>query len=156
MLQTKFKIIAWSALVLWLVVLMQTVVTRLYVSHTAFEQAFARNQVVVDRVSDAAADARNVKTGNRCQEGVVQGKLSEESMQELAQKIFRDFGGGEVLSSTGMGVENYFVAYGYTRGLDTGKKVNGKSVNLTVAMSYDETKDVTRIVLGTPLINSDF
>lgn len=154
MLKTKFKIIAWSALVLWLVVLMQTVVTRLYVSRTAFEQAFARNQVAVDRVSEA--DARNVRAGNRCQEGVVHGKLSEEAMQELAQKIFRDFGGGEVLSSTGMGVENYFVAYGYTRGLETEKKVNGKTVNLTVAMSYDETKDVTRIVLGTPLINSDF
>lgn len=156
MLKTKFKIIVWSVFVLWLVVLVQTVVTRLYVSQTAFEQAFARNQVAVDNDSTAAMDTRNIKAGNRCQEGVIQGRLSTEAMRELAQELFRDFGGEKVLSSTGMGADRYFVAYGYTRGLDTGKKVNGKLVNLTVAMSYDEEEDVTRIVLGTPLINSDF
>lgn len=155
MLKTKFKIIAWSAVVLWLVVLMQTVVTRLYVSQTAFEQAFARNQIAVERKSDSADDVRNIRTGNRCREGVIQGRLRAGAMQKLAQDMFRDFGGELVMSSAGTD-ENYYVAYGYTRGLGNGKKVNGKIINMTIAMSYEEEKNITRIVIGTPLVNSDF
>lgn len=156
MLNTKFKIIAWSAVMLWLVVLMQTVVTRLYVSQTAFEQAFARNQIAVEKNSAADTDVRNVRAGNQCREGVIQGRLTEDAKQELAQDMFRDFGGEVVMSSVGEVDESYFVAYGYTRGIKKSKKVNGKSVNLTVAISYDEGKNVTRVVMGTPLVNSDF
>lgn len=156
MLNTKFKIIAWSAVVLWLVVLMQTVVTRLYVSQTAFEQAFARNRIAVEKSSAADADARNVRAGNQCREGVIGGRLTQDSKRELAQDMFRDFGGELVMSSVGEEDENYFVAYGYTRGIKKNKNVNGKAVNLTVAISYEEEKNVTRVVMGTPLVNSDF
>lgn len=156
MLKTKFKIIVWTTVVLWLVVLMQTVVTRLYVSKTAFEQAFARNQIAVEKDMDAATDTRNVKTGNKCQEGVISGRLSAEQKKELARDLFRDFGGEEILASTGSSGENFFVAYGYTRGLETVKRVNGKTINLTVAISYDERKNETRVVVGTPFVNSDF
>lgn len=156
MLNTKFKIIAWSAVVLWLVVLMQTVITRLYVSQTAFEQAFARNQIAVEKDSAAADDARNVRKGNWCREGVIDGRLTADRMHEVAKDLFRDFGGEEVMSSKSEAGENYFVAYGYTRGIKKAKRVNGKSVNLTVAISYEEESDKTRVVLGTPLVNSDF
>ncbi len=156
MLNTKFKIIAWSTVVLWLVVLMQTVVTRLYVSETAFEQAFARNQIAVEQDMSAATDIRNVKTGNKCREGVISGRLSEEKRKELVRDLFRDFGGEEIFASTGSSGENFYVAYGYTRGLETVKRVNGKTINLTVALSYDERKNETRVVVGTPLVNSDF
>ena len=156
MFKTKFKIIALAAIVLWLIVLVQTVVTRLYVSRTAFTQAFARNQIVVEKDSEATADRRNIEEGNQCREGTVAGRLSVESMQELAQDMFRQMGGVEVMSSSGSGEDGYFVAYGYTRGLETKKKVNGKDINLNVAMSYDEEQNVTRVVMGTPLINSDF
>lgn len=141
---------------LWLVVLVQTVITRLYVSRTAFEQAFARNQIAVEKDSAADTDARNVRVGNQCREGVISGKLGQEEKYKLAQDIFRDFGGEVVMSSVGEQDENYFVAYGYTRGGKKNKNVNGRAVNLTVAISYDEGEDKTHIVLGTPLINSDF
>lgn len=156
MLNTKFKIVAWSAVVLWLVVLMQTVITRLYVSQNAFEQAFARNQIAVEKDTGAEKDARNIKMGNQCREGDLPGKLTQEAMYELAQELFRDFGGEVVMSSLAATGDNYFVAYGYTRGIEKSKKVNGKSVNLTVALSYDEEKNVTHVVMGTPLVNSDF
>ena len=156
MLKIKFRIIAWSAMVLWLVVLMQTVVTRLYVSQTAFQQAFARNQIAVVEDADAEKDSRNEKNGNVIHEGFIRGRLSSDRQQEVAQDIFREFGGEEVMSSKGQGENNYYVAYGYTRGLTSVKKVNGKQINLTVTMSYDEQADGTRVVVGAPLVNSDF
>lgn len=156
MLKTKFKIIALAAIVLWLIVLVQTVVTRLYVSRNAFTQAFARNQIAVERDSEAAADSRNVEEGNQCQEGTIPGRLSVDNMQDLAQDMFRQMGGVEVMASSESDDNGYFVAYGYTRGLDTKKKVNGRDINLNIAMSYDEEKNITRVVMGTPLINSDF
>lgn len=51
---------------------------------------------------------------------------------------------------------DYYVAYGYTMGIDKVKVVNGRKINLNVAMSYDEKEQVTRVIVGTPLINSDF
>ena len=143
-------------MVLWLVVLMQTVITRLYVSQTAFQQAFARNQIAVVEDTDAAKDSRNEKNGNVIHEGFISGSLSSDRRQELARDIFREFGGEEVMSSTDSGENNYFVAYGYTRGIETVKRVNGKRINLTVTMSYDEQANGTRVVVGAPLVNSDF
>lgn len=115
-------------MVLWLIVLVQTVVTRLYVSRTAFTQAFARNQIAVEKDSQAAADRRNTEEGNQCQEGTVPGRLSIESMQELARDMFRQMGGVEVMSSSESGEDNYFVAYGYTRGLEAKRKSTAKTL----------------------------
>jgi hypothetical protein len=157
--RTKFKIIAAAAAVLWLVVLLQTVMTRFYVSQNAFTQAFARNQIVTGTEKSegkAANDSRNTAEGNRCEEGTIAGKLSEEKMQTIAQDMFRQMGGVEVMASSETGAGGYFLAYGYTRGLTTQKCVNGKKINLNIAMSYDEEENQTRVVMGTPLVNSDF
>ncbi len=156
MLKIKFRIIVWTAVVLWIVVLTQTAVTGLYVSKTAFRQAFARNQITVLKDSEAAADSRNIKEDNVIFEGSIQGGLSTEEQQKVARNIFREFGGAALLDSKGMEESSYYVAYGYTRGLSTAKKVNGKDINLTVVLSYDENEDKTRVMIGTPLVNSDF
>ena len=42
----KFFAAAFAAFVLWAIVILQTVLTRWYVSQTAFEQAFAKSDIM--------------------------------------------------------------------------------------------------------------
>ena len=153
--KTKFKIILTALVLLWSIAFVQTLITRFYVSKSAFTQAFARNQILVTERGEAAADTRNTKEGNLCKEGIIAGKLSNEKKQQVARDIFREFGGAEVMSSQADDAD-YYVAYVYTMGIDKVKVVNGRKINLNVAMSYDEKEQVTRVIVGTPLINSDF
>ena len=84
------------------------------------------------------------------------GRLNASEQQTMADKLFRQFGGGEVMNSNSDSSSDYYVAYGYTSGFESSKKVNGRRINMMAAFSYDENKDVTKVVFGTPLINSDF
>lgn len=105
---------------------------------------------------EAAADTRNINSNNQVMEGVVNGRLNASEQQTMADKLFRQFGGGEVMNSNSDSSSDYYVAYGYTSGFESSKKVNGRRINMMAAFSYDEKKDVTKVVFGTPLINSDF
>ena len=67
-------------MVLWCVAFVQTLVTRWYVSGSAFQQAFARNKIVLTQYSDSETDMRNIQTGNVCREGVVAGRLNRKNM----------------------------------------------------------------------------
>lgn len=167
----KFKCAVGTAAVLWLVVLVQIFVTRCYVSRTDFTQAFARNQVTVT-TSEASEDSRNEKEGNDVKEGMVPGPLSAKEKRQLAESLFRQMGGGVVTDSyespmigfqkmaaefqtSGMLTDSY-VAYGYTNGIAKVRECNGKSINLTVAMYENEETGMTHIIMGSPLVNSDF
>ncbi len=151
--KTKFMMAAAAAAVLWLVVLVQIFVTRLYVSDADFTQAFAKNKLVVLREN---TDTRNIREGNTCIEGQVVGKMNRDEMAALAENLFRSMGGGKVLESSASSDGDYYVAYGYTVGISDAKRVNGKNINLNVAVSYDEKNNRTNVIMGTPLINSDF
>ncbi len=149
----KFKLVAITALVLWLVVLIQIMFTRFVVSEKDVWQAFARNQITSVREE---TDSRNVKEGNTCLMGKYPGRLSLEEQEALTNRLFRSLGGGSVLTSSMDTEADYYVAYGYTTGIETIKKVNGKRINMNVAISYNEKEDCTEVVMGIPLINSDF
>lgn len=154
----KFRAAVFAAALLWLIVLVQIIVTRVYVSQTAFTQAFATNHITVSEKETKRhnADARNGREGNVCTQGEMPGRLSQEEMCTLARRIFHSLGGGEVLSPGFLPGNNYYTAYGYTTGIAGYKKVNGRRINMHVAVSYDEKKDVTKILFGSPIINSDF
>lgn len=154
----KFRAAVIVAAVLWLIVLVQIIMTRVYVSNTDFTQAFARNQVTVlqKQTEQQNTDSRNAEEGNTCTQGAVQGKLSKKEMKVLAQDIFRTLGGSEVLAADSLMSENYYTAYGYTTGINTFKTINGKRINMNVAISYDEKKNVTNVIFGSPIVNSDF
>lgn len=154
----KFRAAVIAAAVLWLIVLVQIMITRIYVSNTSFTQAFARNQVTVlqEQTEQQNKDSRNAEEGNTCTQGVVRGRLSEEEMRELAQDMFRTMGGSEVLAMDSWRNENYYTAYGYTAGIKNYKIINGKRINMNVAISYDEEKDMTNVIFGSPVINSDY
>lgn len=153
MLKKKFKIVIITAAVLWMVVFIQILVTRIYVAQNDFTQAFARNQLTVINPN---IDTRNVKEGNTCTEGKLLGRMEKEEMAKLANDLFQSMGGGNVLTSSMSPENNYYVAYGYTSGIAESKNINGRKVNLNVAIYYDENENCTNVIMGTPLINSDF
>lgn len=154
-LKIKFKVLLITLVLLWGIAFIQICMTRFYVSQEAFTQAFARNKITVTKEAESATDTRNVAEENVCKEGTVEGRLSETERVRIARDIFRQFGGAEVMSGDAKNA-NYYVAYGYTNGVEHYKRVNNKRININVAMTYDERADKTRIVIGTPLINSDF
>lgn len=151
--KAKFKIAVWAAALLWIVVLIQIAITRLYVSKTDFVQAFARNQLTVDMVNQ---DRANIQEGNTCLEGYVPGRLGTEEREKLATELFQTMGGTPVMVHSENAEDAYYVAYGYTTGLAYYKKVNGHRINLNVAVCFEEEKDRTRVIMGTPIINSDY
>lgn len=153
MFKGKLKTAIIAAAVLWVVVFIQIAVTRIYVAHNDFTQAFARNQLTI---TEKNTDSRNTRAGNTCIEGKIFGKMEKEEMAELAEDLFQSMGGGSVLTGSISSGDNYYVAYGYTNGIAAAKNVNGRKVNLNVAISYNENEDCTEVIMGTPLINSDF
>lgn len=153
--KTKFKIIISALVLLWGIAFFQVIITKWYVSNSAFQQAFARNQIVLTKDESASLDKRNVVPGNRCKEGMIAGKLDKDRRQKVVENIFREFGAAKVMASDEEN-ENYFVAYGYTSGIETVKYVNGKKININITLSYNEEKQKTHVIVGIPLINSDF
>ena len=51
--------------------------------------------------------------------------------------------------------QDIYVVYAYTSKIKEYKKVGKDKVNLTIAISYDEQKNTTNIMLATPLLNQD-
>lgn len=52
--------------------------------------------------------------------------------------------------------KGYYVAYGYTNGINMVKRVNGKMINMNVAITYDENEDKSVVYFGVPILNQDF
>lgn len=148
----KFKLAVRLAVCLWAVVIVQTVVTRIYVTENGFAQAFARNNMTVERQTVDPADKA---VGNRCFKSHLEGKLSADRMQEITDSLFQTMGGGCVMDHVDED-GGYYVAYGYTNGIASSRKVNGHRINLNVTMSYHEITNQTEIMMGTPLINCEF
>lgn len=149
----KFKWTIRAAVCLWTVALIQIIGTRVYVSGTGFAQAFARSQLTVEREN---RDSANLREDNTCLEGYVAGRLDEAECERLAGSLFRTMGGGIVMDSAAEADSSYYTAYGYTNGFSSFRKINGRRINLNVAMRYNEEKDRTDVTIGTPIINSDF
>ncbi len=133
----------------WAIILIQSVATYVYVSHVGYDKILSRYSIAL--VEDVQAEG-----GNVCKEGIISGRLSKGEMSQLAEDICRQLGGVEVMTSASEGDENYLVSYGYTLGIQAKKNVNGKNINLNIAMSYNEEADSTYIIIGSPLVNVDF
>lgn len=146
----KIKLMIYIACILWIATFVQILLTRVFVSRSDVTQAFARNQLVVEEGSTRVEDI--------CQEGGwvkgnIPGKLSYEEQQRIADNIFGYEGGSRLYEYTEAG---YYVAYGFTSGISEIKKVNGKTINMNIAIAYDETRDKSVVYFGVPIFNGDF
>ncbi len=146
----KIKIMIYIACTLWIVVFAQIIITRAYVSRNNMTQAFARNQLAIAGQSGELPEI--------CREGgwivgKVPGKLSDAQKERMAKSLFGYEGGSSLLEhETG----DFYVAYGYTNGIDFLKRVNGKTINMNVAITYDEQQDKSIVYFGVPILNMDF
>ena len=146
----KVKLMIYVACTLWIEVFAQIIVTKVFVSQSDVTQAFARNQLVVTEGSASIPDI--------CQEGgwvmgKFPGQLNTEQRRRIADNIFGYEGGTRLFEYTEGG---YYVAYGFTSGIEKIKKVNGKTINMNIAITYDETEDKSLVYFGIPIFNRDF
>ena len=128
----------------------QIIMTKAYVNRNDMTQAFARNQLAIAAQSGELPDI--------CQEGgwimgKMPGRLSTEEKQKIAQSLFGYEGGGNIMEQETKG---YYVAYGYTNGINMVQRVNGKMINMNVAITYDENEDKSVVYFGVPILNQDF
>lgn len=146
----KVKFMIYVACTLWIAVFAQIVITKVYVAGNDVTQAFARNQLVIEESSRAVGDV--CKEGGWIM-GKVPGKLSSEQKERIANTFFGYEGGGCLFDQETGG---YYVAYGFTNGIPVVKKVNGKTINMNIAITYDEEEDKSLVYFGVPVINADF
>lgn len=146
----KVKFMIYVACTLWIVVFAQIAVTRIFVRQTDVTQAFARNQLVVE---EGSSDMREICRKGGWIMGKIPGRLSTEERRKIADNIFGYEGGTRLSEYSERG---YYVAYGFTSGIQLIKKVNGKTINMNVAVTYDENEDKTIVYFGVPIYNGDF
>lgn len=146
----KIKFTIYIACTLWLVVFAQIVITKVYVKRNDMAQAFARNQLAIEGQS---AELKEVCKEGGWVLGKIPGKLSSDEKERIAEELFGYEGGASLMSQeTG----DFYVAYGYTHGINIIKKVNGETINMNVAITYDEQEDKSLVYFGVPILNLDF
>lgn len=135
---------------LWIVVFVQIIMTKAYVHQNDVTQAFARNQLAIAAQS---GELRQISREGGWLMGTVPGKLSSEEKKKLVQSLFGYEGGGSMMEKETAG---YYLAYGYTNGIDLVRQIAGKKINMNVAITYDEEEDKSLVYFGVPVLNQDF
>lgn len=147
----KVRRMIYVACTLWIAVFAQIAVTKLCVRQGDVTQAFARNQLAVTEGS--SSQIRDICRDGGWIMGTIPGRLTDAERRRIADSIFGYEGGSRVSEHTQGG---YYVAYGFTSGIDLIKRVNGKTINMNIAISYDENEGKSNIYFGVPIYNGDF
>ena len=85
--------------------------------------------------------------------GEMLGNLSLRERNTLAEKLLDNIDGKVVRQFRS---EELYTIYGYSRRLEKYEEVAGEKMNFNLAISYDETKDVTQIYLAIPYMMEDY
>lgn len=85
--------------------------------------------------------------------GEMLGDLSLRERNALAEKLLDNIDGKVVRQFRS---EELYTIYGYSRRLEEYEEVAGEKMNFNLAMSYDETRDVTQIHLAIPYMMEDY
>lgn len=81
------------------------------------------------------------------------GKMSQTEMEQKAQFLLASYQGEMVKEVIG---ENFYSFYGFSDKVETYVASDGERINLNLVITYDEERDITRIVFATPFLNEDF
>jgi hypothetical protein len=82
------------------------------------------------------------------------GELDGEEKQVLIDEFLESLDAGLVLSiGSDDGVEGTTLVYGYSKSIDEYVWQNDEKVNVNIAITYDETEDVTYIHRGIPFVD---
>ena len=84
--------------------------------------------------------------------GIYSGELSTEQKDTIVAELLERLDGEIVAEHR----QDTYVIYAYTSMMKEYKKVGEDKINLTIAVSYDEEKNITTFMLATPVLNGDF
>lgn len=84
--------------------------------------------------------------------GEMDGEITENEKDALCSSLEKAMGAVRVRT---IHEDAYYVAYGYTPGLEDSIVSAGIRSNLTIALTYDEDNNKTKVTMGSPLL-SDF
>lgn len=85
--------------------------------------------------------------------GEYDGALTEEEREEREKEMFSILKAEVVNETTSANTTNI---YGYTEFLEEYLIINKKRVNVNLVMTYDETRDKTKLYLAAPIYNKDY
>ena len=85
-------------------------------------------------------------------DGIMPGTLTDDEKKQVVKDIFLRLGANEVMSKS----KDYYLAYGYAQGISDFIRINGERVNISVAVTENETEGLTDMLISTPLLNEDF
>lgn len=146
----KVKIMIYVACTLWIAVFAQIAVTKVMVGRSDVTQAFARNQLAV---SEGSVRIQDINREGGWIRGEIPGRLSVEEKRKITDDIFGYEGGSRLYEYA---EDGYYVAYGFTSGIDQIKRVNGRTINMNIAISYNENEDKSIVFFGVPIFNGEF
>jgi hypothetical protein len=117
---------------------------------TASGAAYEYKTVLSELYSDIGVEA----TTNLYLVSQRKGELDEEEKQVLIDEFLESLDAGLVLSiGSDDGVEGTTLVYGYSKSIDEYVWQNDEKVNVNIAITYDETEDVTYIHRGIPFVD---
>jgi len=90
---------------------------------------------------------------NACITGNFQGRLGEKELEEVFDKIFKEAGAHKV---EGMEENSLISISAYSPAIEESVNVNGKKINLNLAVRYNSYEDKTYIWLATPVIVTEY
>ena len=90
---------------------------------------------------------------NMCIKGNIYGNLDDKKKEEIALSVFENAGAKKIFEHTEDGI---YSLYGYSGEMDKYISVGNKKININVLFSYDETNNVTQIMIGSPVVNYDY
>ena len=85
--------------------------------------------------------------------GLIDGKCSDAQKEAIVEQLLEDTGSRLVIDGRDGGL---YTVYGYTDQMEDSVTVGGETVNLNIAISYDEQNDQTRIYLAAPILDLDY
>lgn len=85
--------------------------------------------------------------------GKLQGEVGSEERDSLVKQLLKSISGKICRQQEEAGV---YTVYAYTDLVEKYQRISGKNVNVTLAVTYDESQDCTRLYLATPFIKEDY
>ncbi|MCI8372477.1 MAG: hypothetical protein HFI75_08785 [Lachnospiraceae bacterium] len=85
--------------------------------------------------------------------GEMQGSISQEERDSLVEHLLESISGKVCQKHEEAGV---YTVYAYTDLVEEYQRINGRNINVTIAVTFDETKNRTKLYLATPLMKEDY
>lgn len=85
--------------------------------------------------------------------GEMQGSVSQEERDSLVEHLLESISGKLCQKHEEAGV---YTVYAYTDLVEEYQRINGRNINVTIAVTFDETKNRTKLYLATPLMKEDY